>query len=426
VYQGEKLYPGPIKAFVDIHKRYPSGMAHTARMVESHGMIAGIWFIPFSGDAWNTDYFGPELFVKKADGDPFVARWAGSPLDLSKQIARDFLTERIQRIHGWGYRYFKVDGIHIGTAGPHLYVNKGYKPERCGDSRIHDPEFTNIMNYRTGLNILRENAPDTFILGCNLSQSVYAMGPAFGMVDAMRIGPDNGAAKHTSSLKGADAGNWHGTNLYFLNNRVWHNDPDPVFVRPREKDKRRGIMVGMNTHIAHWMASWLAVSGAMHTSSCHYETLPPERLDILKRCMPSHSEVARPVDYFENEKVNIWITGNKRMNVLALFNWEDKKESEIVYDMGRIGLDPKATYVTFDFWANKLAAPITCTLRETLPATPQRVGRGEGIGVTGKPGVPRQVAGSPRVASLRVTYTDESLSCRQSAHGRTPRPPPAA
>ena len=365
MYQGKEVYPGPIKAFVDIFKRYPSGMAHTAEMVKSHGLIPGIWFIPFSGDAWNTEFFDRELFVKNADGDPYLARWAGSPFDLSKPIARDFLKERFQRIHGWGYRYIKVDGLHVGSAGPHLYVNTGYKENGFTDAHFEDPSFTNIMNFRVGLKMLRQYSPDTYILGCNLSQSMYAMGPAFGMVDGMRIGPDNGVAKRGVELRGASTGNWHGTNLYFLHDRVWHNDPDPIYVVPYIEGS--GRFPGIKDHVAHWMATWLGVSGAMITTSVQYADLPPERLDLLKRFMPSHSEVARPVDYFENDKNKIWITGNDRMNVLALFNW-DKTESTISYDMSKMGLDSDSTYIAFDYWENKFAAPLKGTLNETLAA----------------------------------------------------------
>ncbi|MHC5055453.1 MAG: hypothetical protein ACYTKD_12120 [Planctomycetota bacterium] len=181
------------------------------------------------------------------------------------------------------------------------------------------------------------------------------MGPAFGMIDAMRVGPDNGGAAR-GGWGQVTVGAWHGTNLYFLNGRVWHNDPDPVYVRPSNPIER-----------ARWMCSWLAVAGAMHTSSEQYPGLPPERLDLLKRCLPSHGLPARPVDLFETNQPRIWLVSNDRLSVIGLFNWSDRQPAEIAYGMGKLGLDAGKRYVAFDLWADSFVAPFGGELRQTLP-----------------------------------------------------------
>ena len=53
-----------------------------------------------------------------------------------------------------------------------------------------------------------------------------SLGGSFGLIDAMRIGPDN-RANYPATLKGP----LFGGRFYFLHNRVWHNDPDPAYVR---------------------------------------------------------------------------------------------------------------------------------------------------------------------------------------------------
>jgi len=53
-------------------------------------------------------------------------------------------------------------------------------------------------------------------------------GGAFGLVDAMRIGPNNGA-----SWKDALTGPTFGTRNYFLHGRVWYNDQGRVRGRTR-------------------------------------------------------------------------------------------------------------------------------------------------------------------------------------------------
>ncbi len=121
------------------------------------------------------------------------------------------------------------------------------------------------------------------------------------------------------------------------------------------------------------MCSWLAVSGAMHTSSEQYSRLPAERLDILQRCLPGHSLPARPVDLFETNQPRIWLVQNDRLNVVGLFNWKEKQNAEFDYDMAKLGLDGKTTYTAFDFWANKFVGPVQGTMKQILPGGTCRI-----------------------------------------------------
>ena len=368
---------GPIKVFVDASEGiFPKGMAHTAEKITSRGMVPGIWFMPFAGNM-NNPYFDHDIFAMNPDGTPFHFKgFGGTSIDVTHPKAQVFVAERVKRLHGWGYRYFKMDGLFTGLGSISQYANTYYRSGSFRGSALHDPQETHISAYRKGLQIVRKNAPDTFILGCNVSQNMYSMGGSFGLIDAMRIGPDNHTAGDISTAKHwkhTIIGAWHGTNLYFLNGRIWYNDPDPVYVRETTP-----------VECARLMCSWMAVAGAMHTSSMQYADLPPERLDILKRCLPSHSYPTRPVDLFEatpyaaarSEKwekqymnqARIWLTGDSRMNVIGLFNWQDDASDTIVYDMGKLGLDKTAEYVGFDYWGDRFVEPIQGTLKQTLPA----------------------------------------------------------
>ena len=360
-HEGRIKTTGPIKVFVDAKSNYSKGMAHTAGKITSHGMVAGIWFMPFAGNFRNP-YFNKDVFARNPDGTPFHdGRWSGTCLDATHPTGEAFIRERVKRIYDWGYRYFKIDGMHTGAVTYNIYVNKGYKSKDFGKVLLHDPGKTQIQAYRKCLRILREEAPAAFVLGCNVSQNMRSMGPAFGLIDAMRVGPDNGSAG-AGRWNAVTVGAWHGTNLYFLNGRVWHNDPDPIYVRARNPLER-----------ARWMCSWLAVTGAMHTSSEQYDRLPPERLELLKRCLPSHSAAARPVDLFETNTPGIWLAHDGRLNVIGLFNWKEKQPVEIAYDMKKLGLDEAASYAAFDFWADKFLEPVRGTLRQTLPGGTCRV-----------------------------------------------------
>lgn len=347
---------GPVKVFVEANANYPDGMEAMARTIGELGLTPGIWFMPFAGNHTHP-YFDPAIFARRADGSAFdddVARWSGTCIDLTHPQGEAFVRQTVRRIYGWGYRYFKIDGIHTGIPTPNIYVNTSYKDDRFGEAVLHDPSMTHAEAYRRGLQALREEAPEAFVLGCNVSQNMRSMGPAFGLLDAMRIGPDNGAAGR-GDWGEVTTGAWHGTNLYFLNNRVWHNDPDPVYVRPSNPVSH-----------ARWMCTWLAISGAMHTSSEQYGELPEERIDLLRRCLPSHGLAARPVDYLATNRPQIWTVGDDRLRVVGLFNWDERQPVRIEVGLDQLGCDPDQTYVGFDYWVNRFLGPLRGRLEATL------------------------------------------------------------
>lgn len=144
--------------------------------------------------------------------------------------------------------------------------------DQFGDAVFGDPYQTNLEAYRAGLRALRAAAgPDTYIAACNVAQNFRSMGGSIGLADAMRIGPDTGADW------GAILPNFHlGTRLYFLHNRVWHNDPDCLMVR-----------APLTLTQARSFASWIAVSGSPNLVSEWLPGLPADRLDCIKRSMPN-------------------------------------------------------------------------------------------------------------------------------------------
>ena len=391
---------GPVKVFIDANDKFPHGMKYTAEQIASQGLVPGIWFMPFVGN-WKNPYFADkqDLFAKNPDGTPFTTRWSGTILDMTNPRSQDFLRQRTKRITDWGYRYFKLDGMHTGAICHNVYVNSGWSDSGTwknkrdfGTSVLHDPAMTNIQAYRKGLKIVREaSASDVFILGCNVSQNMRSMGAAFGLIDAMRIGPDNGGAGR-GRWNDVTVGAYHGSNLYFLNRRVWHNDPDPVYVRS-----------GISLDAARVMVSWVAISGNMLTTSYQFAELPPERLDLLKRAMPSHTATARPVDLFETRTARVWLVNNERSQVIGRFNWQEKEPQRIRYDMDKLGLDASRRYVAFDYWADTFVDPLIRTLDQTLPPGSCRI-----LAIRPQTDHPQVVSTSRHITQGVIDLLDES------------------
>ncbi|HOK94751.1 MAG TPA: alpha-galactosidase, partial [Anaerohalosphaeraceae bacterium] len=358
-WQDGKSTNGPRKNFTQVQPNgpYKSGMKTAADNIKKLGLTPGIWFMPFAG-TFDDPYFADKqyLFAKK-DGKPFDTKWGGTCFDLTNPKTQQYVYDIVHRIaHEWGYQYFKMDGLYTGTAARLMYINDKYADDQLGESVLYDPSMTHIQSYRTGLQIVRKAAGrDIFFLGCCIPQNMRSFAPAMGLVDAMRIGPDN---KRTweAMLRGPR----YGSKVYFLHRRVWYNDPDPIYVQD-----------DVPLQQAITLCSWVTISGQLNASSTDYTKLPPERLDILKRTMPAHNLTPRPADIFEQEIPRIWLLSDERSgvrrDVIALYNWDDKNTAEIHYPLRKIGLDGEKQYIGFDYWANTFLEPFSGSVKVSLP-----------------------------------------------------------
>ena len=119
------------------------------------------------------------------------------------------------------------------------------------------------------------------------------------------------------------------------------------------------------------MATWTAISGQLYAASDWLPALPPERIELLRRTMPAHGAVARPIDYFERDPATVWqvsaTRGHTRRDVVALFNWSDQPAG-VAAELGRLDLPPAVRYAAFDFWHNRFLPPVTDRLATNLPA----------------------------------------------------------
>ena len=355
---------GPAKDFSNYRSPGPygtEGMKGAADMLKRNGFTPGLWLIPFAG-TWDAPEFEKRQhwFVKRDDNKPYVVKWGGSCLDLTHPEVQTYVHDVVKRIvHEWGYAYLKLDGLWTGLATGMVYVNDKYREDKLGDAVFYNPKTTNVEAYRKGLKIVREAAGDkTYILGCNVSQNMRTFGASIGLVDAMRVGPDNDSQWLLRGEYRLLAGVRTGTRNYFMHRRVWHNDPDPVYVR-----------ASVPTEHARLICSWAALAGQLTVASENLQKLPPDRLDMLRRIMPAHQATARPVDFFEEPLARIWrvtdTKSNVQRDVVGLFNWDDA-DYTFNYFLKRAGLDA-ASYVAFDFWKNRLVESIREKFVFTLP-----------------------------------------------------------
>ena len=363
---GDNKGNGPRKVFNAHNPKgpYAAGMQPVAGGITGLGLTAGLWLLPFGG-TWNDPFFArhQDWFVQK-DGKPFDTPWGGTCLDMTHPEARAFVAGEIRQIvHDWGYRYLKLDGLSTGCGVRPQYVNAGWRDDQLGEATFQDPAATHVDAFRTGLRAVREAAgKDTFILGCCAAQNMRSYAGAFGLVDGMRTGPDNN-------------GTWQGwfgssplfgTRHHHLHGRIWYNDPDPIYVRD-----------SLPLESARCIASWNAIAGHMISLSDWLPGLPAERLDIIKRVIPSHHATARTADLFQAQPQRVWTVTDQRpeaprRDVIGLFNWDGKAEDQTVTP-AMLGLPAADRYAAFDFWNQTFLPTFDRSLTVPVPARGCRI-----------------------------------------------------
>lgn len=284
--------------------KFPSGMAALAARIREAGYRPGLWLAPFvlnENSAVLRDH--PEMVLRTPDGETvFVQTWLGrcAVLDCTHPEAEAWLRNVIRTVvREWGYTYLKLDAC-------------SYAARPASAVRYHRPGTTALANLRRGLEIIREEAGgDTFLLGCTCH-----FGPAIGLVDAMRVGPDvketwaagpNPSVRHAMRL--TLQRNW-------MHRRWWVNDPDCLIVRDTDTELTEAEV--------RFLATGIALSGGMVVASDDLPKLPPARREMALALFPPAGAAARPVEPGDGPVPRAWRAdlGDGRA-LVGVLNWSD-------------------------------------------------------------------------------------------------------
>jgi alpha-galactosidase len=230
--------------------KFPGGLKLLADEIRAAGFRAGIWSAPFLA-ARDSRLMRehPDWFIMHSSGQPLRAgynpNWTTSQdafayaLDAGNPEFRAHTEQLFAKlVHEFGYSYLKLDFLYAAAA-------QGIR---------HDMSLTRAETLRAGLEAIRRGAgADTFLLGCGCP-----LGPAIGIVDGMRIGPDvapfwdaRAGASEPATAAALDAI----VARSFMHRRLWLNDPDCLMLRARQTSltaEERGAL-----------AATIAASGGM-------------------------------------------------------------------------------------------------------------------------------------------------------------------
>jgi alpha-galactosidase len=270
----------------------------------------------------------------------FFYSFFGYALDLSRPQVLEHLRSLGETLRGWGFSFIKADFCYAGALPGSRY----------------DARLTRAQALRRGLAALRAGiGEDAFLLGCGCP-----FGPALGLVDAMRIGPDTAPSWHPELwslpwtkplLKGERSvaslrNNLRHTLVHSaLHRRWWWNDPDCLMVR--NFDTR------LSQAEVQSALSLIGLSGGLVISSDDLERLPAERRRLIALLAPVLSPGGRALDLLEREMPELYQVPLRTewgsWQLLLVGNWSGRPQ-ERVLDLESLGLSDQAPLHVFDFW----------------------------------------------------------------------------
>ena len=250
VFQIDDGWEPKVGDWLTANERFPMGMAQLASAIKGAGMKAGLWLAPFVCEK------GSEVFSRHHDwllkdrrGRPvpagFNPNWSGTfyALDFYNDDFRRYLETVFRTVLlDWGFDMVKLDFLYAAALSP-------------GETRTRGQVMTEAMDF------LRALAGDKMVLGCGVP-----LGPAFGRVDACRIGSDVALRWEDPLLKAvgyrervstanslaSTVGRWQ------LHGRAFLNDPD-VFVL-RSKDQSMSLTQRLTLFRLNWVLGGMVLT----------------------------------------------------------------------------------------------------------------------------------------------------------------------
>ncbi len=332
---------------------FPEGVSPLAEAIRQAGMTPGLWLAPFivhPGSRLIRQH--PGWLLRGQWGLPVNAGFLWSPwttaLDLTKPEALAYCTDVVHTaVHEWGFPFLKLDFLYAAALA----------------GRFQDPTKTRAQVLRLGLEAIRLAAgPEAYLLGCGCP-----LGPAIGLVDAMRISSDveghwapaqfnlEWPFRNEMSFPAARNSVHNSLTRAPLHRRWWVNDPDCLLLR----DTTRLSLAEVQT-----MATVAALTGGVLLLSDHLPEVPPERLRIAASLLPVIGKRPYLLDWFDQGtpshlQLNIEAPLG-RWHLLALFNWDDRPD-DLRLCASDFYLDTQSSYLLRSFWENRV---------DCLPASP--------------------------------------------------------
>lgn len=357
--------------------------AHLKRLHEK-GFTYKFWFSPFwfFGEAEGTLEQNRENLLRDEKGDPITRPFKQG----GWEFGRGPYTEQPLT------KYF-LDGTHPATK---TYLQNIFKAYRELGVRAYMLDFLSIIPgakpwdetllplqaARAMLKVIREAAgPDTHF------QTAVASTPGFiGCIQSARVVRDFGEARplhpmpnwrnaenclHDEHFANAHSFVQNAAAAWFTHGKVYINDLNQMTVDkpyPLEHARITATMFGLS-------------GGSPVVLSDNFQTLAPERLRLVKLCLPRTEGLPVPVDLFDHVAPEGYCHVLKKAVatawddylLVAVFNTSPDNHVPVtqpyntMLDFARLGLDGAAHYRVYEFWNEEYAGTFRGSFACSVP-----------------------------------------------------------
>jgi len=335
--------------------KYPKGMRYVADRIHQKGLKAGLWVVPLGTGEEEFFMANREMFLTDRSGKP-VKSWSGRfTLDPTHPKARRRIRDMLTTItRDWGYDYVKIDGLECGGDPVYdWYADTLYgRPSvrRLFHKKVKDP-LRQIAEL-----IRRSIGKETFFTVCG--GKIKKNGKFVGIGNAARIGGDVFYEGQDPTWQAVVNTASAGIRAYHVHNIFWYNDPDVLSIRPP-----------LSIDHARVMCTIVGLTGQLLFLGDILYELPAERVKMLQQLMPVCDTY--PAHLARTERLKpVWNLVIKRdfeqWNVVAMFNWNEKRNRQLLLRTAELGLDPKDEYLVYDFWENRCVGTLHRQMRVAL------------------------------------------------------------
>jgi alpha-galactosidase len=282
VVQLDDGYQRAIGDWLETNEKFPSGLVPLASAIRDAGFQPGIWTAPFCVTSESRLFRSHRDWLLRRGGEPLRglhhAQWTKEGwvfvLDPSRDEVAAHLLRTAAALAGMGFTYQKLDFL--------------YTAAMAADAA--DPRLSPAARLRRGLQAIRDGAgPEAFLLGCGCP-----LGPAVGVVDGMRVGPD--VAPHWDThpptrIAGVEPTQPSVRNgvrnvlaRAWMHRRLWLNDPDCLMSRSSD--------TALGREEIRSLAGAIAATGGMVLFSDDVPVLDTEGRSLVREVI----RLARAVD----------------------------------------------------------------------------------------------------------------------------------
>ena len=402
------------------NEKFPHGLKWLATRVRDHGFTPSIWCNPFMYTYPTAEavHAHPGIFRRDTAGElighepirNIMGKWWGADhivsegttnvLDVSIPGTYDFLKERYQWVRSMGYGMAMMDFI--------IYGRNNYDD---GD-RLKYSNLSTFEGIRKSLSHAKDGlGPGGNILGCG---AIYET--IIGISNLTRISYD--ATANWKCVKVAT------TDLilqYFMNQRLWTNYADGLFVRDKaspywgefELDEHGNkIEMFLTDDEARFFTAVNGLSQAAVMYTEDIQKLKPERQWLLSMVLPIYQNGEfRPVDLFQSLPAKTLQLacreGNRKWIVAAGLNWTEQVDTNCL-ELSLLDLEEGQQYHAFDIFEQHYLGLVNAE-SQLGPVRPHAVML---VNLTPDSGTPRIIGTDLHISQGGVEIRNESWDGR--------------